>query len=65
MSTDRDTIERQVRATTKEGQAVRERAFRELSELDRVVRRPSVPPPKGEPGGQAEEGESWWRKLWS
>jgi hypothetical protein len=65
MSTDRDSIERQVRATTKEGQAVRERAFRELSELDRVVRRPPAPPPKEEPDGQDEEGGPWWRKLWS
>jgi hypothetical protein len=64
MSTDRDDIERQVRATTREGQAVRDRAFRELSELDRVVRRPPVPP-KEEADGQGEEGEPWWRKLWS
>jgi hypothetical protein len=65
MSTDRDNIERQVRATTKHGQAVRERALRELIELDRVVRRTPPLPPKEEADGQGEEGEPWWRKLWS
>jgi hypothetical protein len=65
MSTDRDNIERQVRATTKYGQAVRERALRELNELDRVVRRTPPPPPQEEADGQGEEGEPWWRRFWS
>lgn len=61
MTEDRESIDRDVRATINQGKAVRERAQRELTELDRVLRHEAAPP-ANKPRERGEE-RRWWHRF--
>ena len=61
VSPEREESERQVRATMGEGARVRERALRELSELDRVLKHDAAPPP--DKPRERDKERRWWRRF--
>jgi hypothetical protein len=63
MTEDRDSIDRDVRATMDQGRAVRDRALQELTELDRLLRQDAAGPPPAERPQERRKEVAWWRRF--